>query len=428
MGSTTMASSGKKGKNKKGKTVSLNDFLSKGSANGGPDTTTVVMPSASWADEMDEDDNSSSKGYATKPEAFVLPTAPRAARGPDMSDDRIPKDPPYTAYIANLSYDVSTEVIMKFFSKLKIKTVRLPRDGDAETGRLKGFGYAEFEDRQSLVEALGMSDHLLQNRKIRIDLSTYAGKGTTDRPSFSERGSGGRYGNRDEDDRTAGDWRSGPPPLPRDNGRGWERSDSDKRGNDRDGGRGFNRYDNSRDGGGIDRNENRSYGFGRDNRGFGGDRFGRNDGTRDDREFDRNRRSPDLPVQRPRLNLKKRSEQAESRELPEGTNHPTIFGGAKPVDTAKKEAEIEQKLEGRQTRVRFMEMDSNHTDENKGNSSEQEKENGTNIQIENELNRSKPERASIFGSAKPVDTSAKEREIEEKIKKQTLSKPSVAIN
>ena len=60
---------------------------------------------------MDEDDNSSSKGYATKPEAFVLPTAPRAARGPDMSDDRIPKDPPFTAYIANLSYDVDTEVV-----------------------------------------------------------------------------------------------------------------------------------------------------------------------------------------------------------------------------------------------------------------------------------------------------------------------------
>ena len=114
---------------------------------------------------MDEDDNSSSKGYATKPEAFVLPTAPRAARGPDMSDDRIPKDPPFTAYIANLSYDVDTEVVsasdhitdvmyhkikqytilktvvffqvMSFFSKLKIKGVRLPRDGDAETGRLK---------------------------------------------------------------------------------------------------------------------------------------------------------------------------------------------------------------------------------------------------------------------------------------------------
>ena len=51
---------------------------------------------------------------------------------------------------------------MGFFSELKIKGVRLPRDGDAETGRLKGFGYADFEDRESLVEALNMNDHLLQ--------------------------------------------------------------------------------------------------------------------------------------------------------------------------------------------------------------------------------------------------------------------------
>ena len=39
---------GKKGKKGKGKTVSLNDFLSTGNANGGTDTTTVVIPSASW--------------------------------------------------------------------------------------------------------------------------------------------------------------------------------------------------------------------------------------------------------------------------------------------------------------------------------------------------------------------------------------------
>ena len=51
---------------------------------------------------------------------------------------------------------------MNFFGKLRIKGVRLPRDGDAETGRLKGFGYADFEDRESLVEALNMNDHLLQ--------------------------------------------------------------------------------------------------------------------------------------------------------------------------------------------------------------------------------------------------------------------------
>ena len=50
---------------------------------------------------------------------------------------------------------------MSFFSDLKIKGVRLPKDGDAETGKLKGFGYADFEDRASLIEALTMNDNLL---------------------------------------------------------------------------------------------------------------------------------------------------------------------------------------------------------------------------------------------------------------------------
>ncbi len=41
------------------------------------------------ADEMDEYDEAPYRGT----EQFVLPTAPRAARGPDISDDRIPRDP-----------------------------------------------------------------------------------------------------------------------------------------------------------------------------------------------------------------------------------------------------------------------------------------------------------------------------------------------
>lgn len=57
---------------------------------------------------------------SSRKEQFVLPTAPRAARGPDFSDDRIPRDPPYTAYVANLSYEVEEEHIKEFFSKLKV--------------------------------------------------------------------------------------------------------------------------------------------------------------------------------------------------------------------------------------------------------------------------------------------------------------------
>ena len=37
---------------------------------------------------------------------------------------------------------------------------------------MKGFGYADFEDRESLVKALDMDENMLQNRKIKIDLAT----------------------------------------------------------------------------------------------------------------------------------------------------------------------------------------------------------------------------------------------------------------
>ncbi len=62
------------------------------------------------------------------------------------------REPPFTAYVANLSYDVDEVDVMKFFSRLKIKGVRLPREGDLENGRLKGFGYADFEDRVRKTE------------------------------------------------------------------------------------------------------------------------------------------------------------------------------------------------------------------------------------------------------------------------------------
>ena len=56
--------------------------------------------------------------------------------------------------------------------------------------------------------------------------------------------------------------------------------------------------------------------------------------------------SVEPPKERPKLNLTKRSERPENvgeSDVPTKTS--SIFGGAKPVDTAKKEAEIEQKLQ-----------------------------------------------------------------------------------
>ena len=71
---------------------------------------------------MDEDDSSARSYSSSKPEAFVLPTAPRAAREPHLAEERIPREPPFTAYIANLSYDVDTEVvyILFLYSRMKV--------------------------------------------------------------------------------------------------------------------------------------------------------------------------------------------------------------------------------------------------------------------------------------------------------------------
>ena len=80
----------------------------------------VTAPKSSWADEMDDYDDSP-RFSSGRSETIVLPTAPRAARGLDIDESRIPNAPPYTAYVANLSYDVDVEEIMEFFGKLKVR-------------------------------------------------------------------------------------------------------------------------------------------------------------------------------------------------------------------------------------------------------------------------------------------------------------------
>ena len=50
----------------------------------------------------------------------ALPTAPRAARGPNIDLDTVPTDPPFTAFLGNLPFDVSEEEIERFFQGLEV--------------------------------------------------------------------------------------------------------------------------------------------------------------------------------------------------------------------------------------------------------------------------------------------------------------------
>jgi translation initiation factor 4B len=64
-----------------------------------------------------------------------------------------------------------------------------------EGGRLRGYGYADFQDRDSLVDVLTMTDLAVNNRKMRIDLASQAGKERGG--GFEDRGE--RRGGREED-------------------------------------------------------------------------------------------------------------------------------------------------------------------------------------------------------------------------------------
>ena len=49
-----------------------------------------------------------------------LPTAPKSSRGPEDMEN-VPKDPPFTAFIGNLPYEISEEKIEEFFNQLPVK-------------------------------------------------------------------------------------------------------------------------------------------------------------------------------------------------------------------------------------------------------------------------------------------------------------------
>lgn len=76
------------------------------------------------------------------------------------------------------------------------------------------------------------------------------------------------------------------------------------------------------------------------------------------------------PLQRPKLNLKPRSvpkeEDQSSSTSTTSSRTASIFGGAKPVDTASKEREVEERLKKEQERLqRQLEEDKGRAPERK---------------------------------------------------------------
>ena len=316
-------------------------------SNGESNLATVLNPPKSrfmnWADDPEDEPN--------MPMPLIqLPSGPRASR--TFDDDSVPKTGPFLAYLSNLPYDLEEDGLADFFGNMAIVSARMPRD---DGGRSRGYGYVEFETREDLIDAISMPDPTINNRHIRIDVST-----ESDRRERNQRG--GRYGDREPLSAGESNWRRGGP---------GGSNDDERRGGDRDGFRGNSRYSSqtpardtntdwrTADRPAMDDPPPRRGGDDRDGGGFR-DRYG---GRRSNYEERRREASPP-PKERPRLQLQPRTLPVEpivvakedQKEETEGRRSPSpprpkpvpaaaIFGAAKPVDTAAREREIEERLE-----------------------------------------------------------------------------------
>ncbi|VUC34218.1 unnamed protein product, partial [Clonostachys rosea] len=81
----------------------------------------------------------------------------------------LPDKPPYTAHLGNLSYDATSETVTEFFEGCDVASVRIIEDRELQ--RPKGFGYVEFAHVDGLKKALTLDGESFQGRMIKIKIA-----------------------------------------------------------------------------------------------------------------------------------------------------------------------------------------------------------------------------------------------------------------
>lgn len=81
----------------------------------------------------------------------------------------LPTKPPFTVHLGNMSFDSTEGDVHDFFSGCQVTSVRIVED--KVDRKPKGFGYAEFATLEGLKKALDLSGTQFQGRNIRISVA-----------------------------------------------------------------------------------------------------------------------------------------------------------------------------------------------------------------------------------------------------------------
>ncbi|KZF26516.1 RNA-binding domain-containing protein [Xylona heveae TC161] len=129
----------------------------------------------SWADEMEDMPlPAPAPSYGSERRGFGASTGFGAGfsdRGGFLPREQLPlpDKPPFTAHIGNLSFDATEGDITDFFMDCAVTNVRIVEDKIER--RPKGFGYVEFGTLDGLKKALDLNNTQFQGRTIRISVA-----------------------------------------------------------------------------------------------------------------------------------------------------------------------------------------------------------------------------------------------------------------
>lgn len=87
----------------------------------------------------------------------------------DREELPLPDKPPYTAHLGNLTYDVTSVDIETFLKDCKVTNVRIVED--KLDHKPKGFGYVEFATLEGLKLALTFSESNFMGRNVKISIA-----------------------------------------------------------------------------------------------------------------------------------------------------------------------------------------------------------------------------------------------------------------